>query len=252
MLRPNSSSNLDVSHRRAALLALRVCLCLFPLTGLDGLVLAQGQSTSGPSVTSPQSPQRKTNGLVNFPQEQSPKTDSAQDGKRAKDGRSAARNTTHASPGIEGLYNCSFRVFAPSFLDAGLEVSLESGRVPLTPDESRSAAKRRWSEAENLRATGTAQSLRNAMSKYEDALRLLRSAGRQAEPGEIAPTLNQLASIADALGDRQQAINYYHQSLPLWRAANDRQNEAATLTQLGRAHNSLGDKQQAQQFFDQA
>src|SRR5262249_21778460 len=72
------------------------------------------------------------------------------------------------------------------------------------------------------------------------------------EPGEIAYTLNQLGAIADSLGDRQQAINYYNQSLPLWRAANDRQSEAAALTQLGRVYNSIGEKQQAQQFFDQA
>src|SRR5262249_62107243 len=56
----------------------------------------------------------------------------------------------------------------------------------------------------------------------------------------------------DSLGDRRQAINYYKQALPLWRAANDRQSEVGTLTQLGRIYNSLGDKQEAQRLFDQA
>jgi len=122
----------------------------------------------------------------------------------------------------------------------------------MTPDESRSAAKKLWDEAEDMRATGVIESLRAAMSKYENALRLLRSAGKAAEPGEIAYTLNQLAAVADSLGDRRQAINYYKQALPLWREANDRQSEAGTLTRLGRVHNSLGDKQEAQRLFDRA
>ena len=109
-----------------------------------------------------------------------------------------------------------------------------------------------WGEAEDLRATGVIESLRAALSKYEDALRLLRSAGKAAEPGEIAHTLTQLASVADSLGDQRQAINYYNQALLLWREANDRQSEVATLTRLGRVHNSLGDKQEAQRLFERA
>src|SRR5262249_14917016 len=157
-----------------------------------------------------------------------------------------------ASSKIEGLESRSFRLILPPQFDTGMEASLESGRVPMTPDESRGAAKKRWIEAEEYRATGTAQSLRVAMSKYEDALRLLRSAVGVSEPGEIAHPFAQFAASSDSLGDRRKAINYYSQSIPLWRAANDRQSEAAALTRLGRVHNSLGDKQQAQQYFDQA
>src|SRR5262249_42872661 len=142
----------------------------------------------------------------------------------------------------------SFRLTLPPMPGAGPK----SGRVPMTPDESRSEAKKLWGDAEDLRANGAVESMRAAMSKYEDALRLLRSAGKAAEPGEIAYTLNQLAAVADSLGDRRQAINYYKQALPLWRAANDRQSEAGTLARLGRVHNSLGDKQVAQRLFEQA
>src|SRR5262245_12157034 len=211
-----------VSFRRLTLrLAMLFCFGLILAPSLDRTALAQDQKT-GVKQTG------------------------------AKQGRSEARTTRPDSSKIEGLESRSFRLILPPQFDTGMEASLESGRVPMTPDESLGAAKKRWTEAEEFRATGTAQSLRVAMSKYEDALRLLRSAGRVSEPGDIAHTLNQLASISDTLGDSQQAIHYYSQSLPLWRAANDRQSEAATLTRLGRVHNLLGDKQQAQHFFDQA
>src|SRR5262249_19311162 len=128
----------------------------------------------------------------------------------------------------------------------------KSGRVPMTRYQSQSEVKKLWGEAEDLRATGAVESLRAAMSKYEEAPRLLHPAGKSAEPGEIPYTLHQLGTIADSLGDRQRAINYYKQALPLWRAANDRQSEVGTLTQLGRVYNSLGDKQEAQRNFEQA
>jgi len=38
----------------------------------------------------------------------------------------------------------------------------KSGRVPTTPDESRSDAQKQWGEAEDLRAGGAFQSLRAA------------------------------------------------------------------------------------------
>src|SRR5215468_7831894 len=210
-----SATKSDRSRLRVLRLDLFICLCMFLMTWPGGLALAQDR-----------------------------KTDSKQTGTSTV--RSDARTPPPASSKIKGLGDRSFKLILPPLIDAGLQASLESGRVPMTPDESLGAAKKRRIEAEDLQANGTVQSLRAAMSKYEDALRLLSSAGRLTEPGEMAQTFNQLASIADALGERPQAINYYNQSLPLWRAANDRQNEATTLTRLGRVYNSLGDKQQAQ------
>src|SRR5215470_307596 len=157
-----------------------------------------------------------------------------------------------ATSKAEGSSDRLFRLTLPPLSEAGPGASQKSGHVPMTSDESRSEVKKLWSEAEDLRATGAVESLRAAMSKYEEALRMLRSAGQAAEPGEIAYTLNQLAAVADSLDDRWQAINYYNQALPLWRAANERQSEAATLTRLGRVYNSLGDKQQARRLFEQA
>ncbi len=237
MLRPISAPKTDRFRRLLARLDLAVffsLLSLITLFWLGGRAWAQGQSTSTPQSSQRKASQRKQES-ANRPNKQ-PSNPSA-----AKD---AAK--------VEELRDRSFRLQVPPLFDAGIEASLEAGRVPTTPEESRAAAKRRWNEAEELRALGTAQSLRNAILKYEDALRLLRAAGKSGEPGEIAHTLNQIASIADALGDRQQAINYYNQSIPLWRAANDRQSEAATLTQLGRVYNASGDKQQAQHLFNQA
>src|SRR5215475_10576779 len=117
-----------------------------------------------------------------------------------------------ATSKAEGSNDRLFRLTLPPMSNAGLGAGRKSGKNPTSPDESRSEAKKLWGEGEDLRANGAVESLRAAMSKYEDALRLLRSAGKAAEPSEIAHTFNQLAAIADALGDRQQAVNYYNQA----------------------------------------
>src|SRR5574341_1029097 len=233
---------IHATNRRSVRLALSLCLCALPAIPLRAMGLAQGQSSS--TAKTPANRQQKS----------APRTGSTRNRKPVGIDKKSFRVIVPplAAPKVEGLYDYSSRVAAPSQVDTNLTASVESGRVPMTPEQSRAAAKQRLAEAENLRAAGTAQSLRAAMARYEDALRLSRAAGKMSESGEIASTLNQLASIADALGDRQQAINYYNQSIPLWRAATDRQSEAAALTQLGRIYNSLGDKQQAQQLFNQA
>src|SRR5262249_16419142 len=98
--------------------------------------------------------------------------------------------------------------------DPDPEAGPKSGTAPMTPGQSRSEVKKLWGEAEDLRATGAIDSLRAAMSKYEESLRLLHSAGKAAEPGEIAYTLNQLAATSDSPGDRRQPIPYHKQSRP--------------------------------------
>ena len=59
--------------------------------------------------------------------------------------------------------------------------------------------------------------------------------------------------LYDSLGDRQQALTYYRQALPI--AAGGRRPgrpEATTLNNIGRVYNSLGDRQQALTYYQQA
>ena len=55
-----------------------------------------------------------------------------------------------------------------------------------------------------------------------------------------------------ALGEKQQALAYYEQALPLRRQVGDKGGEATTLNNLGRRVYRPGRKQQALQYYEQA
>jgi tetratricopeptide (TPR) repeat protein len=61
--------------------------------------------------------------------------------------------------------------------------------------------------------------------------------------GEATPSQYWL-SLHD-LGDKQQALNYYNQSLPLTRQMWAIKRRSCTLKNIGSVYDSLGDKQQA-------
>jgi CHAT domain-containing protein len=56
----------------------------------------------------------------------------------------------------------------------------------------------------------------------------------------------------DALGDKQQALEFYNQSLPLMRQVGDKAGEATTLGNIGFVYSALGDKQTALDFYNQS
>ncbi|MDT9221999.1 MAG: tetratricopeptide repeat protein, partial [Limnospira sp. PMC 1240.20] len=53
-------------------------------------------------------------------------------------------------------------------------------------------------------------------------------------------------------GEKQTALDYYNQALPLLRAVEDRGGEAATLNNIGAVYDSLGEKQTALDYYNQA
>ncbi|MDF5739675.1 CHAT domain-containing protein, partial [Nostoc sp. S13] len=54
------------------------------------------------------------------------------------------------------------------------------------------------------------------------------------------------------LGEKQKALDFYNQALPLFRAVGDRTGEARTLNNIGRVYSDLGEKQKALDFYNQA
>jgi len=67
-----------------------------------------------------------------------------------------------------------------------------------------------------------------------------------------ATTLNNIGSVYSDLGEKQQALDYYQQALPLRRAVGDRASEAVTLNNIGVVYLDLGEKQQALEYYRQA
>lgn len=68
------------------------------------------------------------------------------------------------------------------------------------------AARRSYDEARELAAKGSAASLRKALERYGEALRLFRVL---ADPHGEAATLNSIGSVYDDLGETQKALEYY-------------------------------------------
>jgi CHAT domain-containing protein/tetratricopeptide (TPR) repeat protein len=116
-------------------------------------------------------------------------------------------------------------------------------------DRDSLAAQRKFDEGKMLHSQGTAESLRLAMKKYEEALQLWRAVGDR--DGEAA-ALTHIGSVYFSLGEKQKALDFYSQALPLQRAVGARDGEAITLNNIGLVYYSLGEWRKALDFYNQA
>ena len=67
-----------------------------------------------------------------------------------------------------------------------------------------------------------------------------------------ATTLNNLGLVYDAIGQPNQALNYYQQALPIRREVQDRSGEATTLNNIGSVYRAIGQPNQALNYYQQA
>jgi tetratricopeptide (TPR) repeat protein len=99
---------------------------------------------------------------------------------------------------------------AASIENDGLTIAQQS--TATSQDVTRAAARKAFDEGEVFYKQGTARSLRQAIVKLEEALKLWQQVGDKA--GQ-AVTLLFIGRVYDLLGYKQQALNFYNQSLPL-------------------------------------
>jgi CHAT domain-containing protein/Flp pilus assembly protein TadD len=118
-----------------------------------------------------------------------------------------------------------------------------------TGDPQQSAADAVFKEGMKLYQQGTAESLRAAIAKFEEAARLYSMAGNR---GGEAITINNVGMIYSNLGEQKKALGYFKQALSLMRSANNYDGEATVLSNIGKAYNDLGEKQTALRYFNQA
>ena len=67
-----------------------------------------------------------------------------------------------------------------------------------------------------------------------------------------ATTLTNIGSAWDSLGEFRRALDFYNQALPLRREVGDKSGEATTLNNIGSAWSSLGEVRRALAFYNQA
>src|SRR5215470_4251033 len=116
-------------------------------------------------------------------------------------------------------------------------------------DNKRVAASIANDDGERLRKQGTAESLRKAIVKYEEALSLWRLAGDQS--GE-AETLTSAAQVYNSLSERQRALDYFQRAISLWKAVGDGKGQAKAISGVVEVYYALGAHRQALDYLNQS
>ncbi len=129
------------------------------------------------------------------------------------------------------------------------QIRIAALRSATPKDLTRLSAERIDAEAARLVEQGTAESLRKALEKFQEALPLWRSVG---DPQQEAQSLNDIGSMHNLLGENSKSFEYYAQALPLLRTQGDRGSEATTLSNMGWAYYSSGEYRKALEHLNQA
>ena len=150
---------------------------------------------------------------------------------------------------FSGIYRLEVRASEKDSAPGRYQAKIEALRIPTPQDISLAAWYESFVEGMKLKSQATAESLRGAIGKYQEALDYLRDA---IEPGAKAQTLHELGEVYYQLGERKSALEAFLQALPLMRAAGDRSGEAVQLNSIGQAYHSLGEGQKALDYHNQA
>ena len=129
------------------------------------------------------------------------------------------------------------------------ELRVEELRAANPKDKSRVSAQNALVAAARFEAEQTAESLKKALAKYEEALALGRAAG---DPKFEAITLNNLGQVYYLMGDRKKALEVFGQSLSMMQAQGDKYGEATALSNLAATYEELGDTKKAFEYYDKA
>jgi|GEM_PF-6655805 len=139
-----------------------------------------------------------------------------------------------------------------------------------------------FEEAQQIESDGSAESLRQALAKYKEALLLFQQFQNTPENTDTTTTgnvkklpflywqmgsiiwnessetdaLTRLAAAYKSLGEIYQALHYYQQALSVLRDAEDKDKnknkEASVVTAIASIYDSLGEQQQASLYYEQA
>lgn len=148
-----------------------------------------------------------------------------------------------------GSYRLEVRSLEKDAAAGRYEVKIEELRAATEQDKRYIAAKRVSTEGDQLITQGTAQSLRKAIEKYEEALLVWRSVGNR---GEEAVTLNNIGTVYMDLGELPRAREHFSQALTILRALGERREEAVALNNIAVIHNALGEGHKALDYFNEA
>lgn len=129
------------------------------------------------------------------------------------------------------------------------EIKAELVREATESDKTQVIASRKTSEAQILQAKGTAESLKQAIDRYEEALAIWRSINDR--PGQ-ADALENIGVIHYLLGSPQQALQPLEQALSVRQTIDDPLGKARLLVNLGLVFKMLGESPRAIDYYEKA
>ena len=154
---------------------------------------------------------------------------------------------------VGGLASLTLGVFGSTLIFSTPALSTEEKIAQQSQEKTQNptdaAAEKIFHEGMELYEEETAESLRGAIAKWEEALLLFRKTGNLTKE---ALTLLGIGLVYNSLGEKQTALNYYNQALPLYKQLGDKEGEAITLNNIGYVYDDLGEKQTALNYYNQA
>lgn len=141
------------------------------------------------------------------------------------------------------------RVSSGSEVTGRYQMELLESREPTEADRSRIEAERTDFQAGRELQAGTQDARLRSIELYERAGSLWRRLGDAYEEGL---SLNEIGFLYSALGEKQKALDYLGQALPLSRAVGNRSSEATALYNIGLVYSHLGERQKALNYYGQA
>jgi CHAT domain-containing protein/tetratricopeptide (TPR) repeat protein len=122
------------------------------------------------------------------------------------------------------------------------QARVEESRPATGRDQERVAAERGIVEADKLRAELDVAASREALHKYQDALRLWRAVN---DRGAEAETLHSIGEMLQERGERQAARRYFAQALVISRQIKEARKESRILNSICFLQAMMGDYKQA-------
>jgi tetratricopeptide (TPR) repeat protein len=194
-----------------------------------------------------------------------------------------------AKADVTGEFRLEVRPPTPTYEAGAYEVRIEVLREASPNDRDRAVGARLFSDALLQKKLSTPESLRAAIPKYEEALKVwqgLRDIAGEAETlysigmvyaalsqmqdalkyfdlarmsaeslddkTILASVVNDAGAIYSALDDQPRAIDFYRQALAIFKTLPDRVTEAIVLNNIGQYYNALRNPKGALEYFNQA
>jgi len=149
---------------------------------------------------------------------------------------------------VAGVYRLRVRALHGARSPAPYDLRIEQARPAEPPDQQRIASERTSTEAKELIRKGTAESLKAAIPKYEEALALWWAIGDLAGEGQVLHTLGFAHSV---LGQTQRGLELYERALAVRRSTGDQYGQSETLVNIAAAYSTMGEKGKALDYYNQ-